>query len=287
MVWSARTSQMVCFGYLVTVVWAIQQFARPVAYVNHPVASAPDRPANAAATAFELPAIDSLAPDVTWRDRFARPSTFEIAAETPPAYASATAGRPALLPTLPTPSSDERLLPALLAQAPAQETAPDAPALPIEIVMNSYAHEQTFADNADAHAAAPSDEFNGEKRERGEALLPVQPPAADRPDLASASRDSSAAGGTQALQRPNGDRAVAASPARGTYRVQRGDTLQTIAKRALGRADPATIKRIIAANPRLRRNPDRLQVGQELVLPTRPQSTDAVGSVVRAVPKAG
>jgi phage tail protein X len=59
--------------------------------------------------------------------------------------------------------------------------------------------------------------------------------------------------------------APAAGPRR--YRVQKGDTLRSIAQRQFGRSDAATIRRIVDANPRLKRNPNHLQVGQELTLP--------------------
>jgi nucleoid-associated protein YgaU len=48
-----------------------------------------------------------------------------------------------------------------------------------------------------------------------------------------------------------------------TYKVQRGDTLWSIAKRTYG--DGTQYKRIVAANPSVRN--DRLMVGQTLTLP--------------------
>jgi len=57
--------------------------------------------------------------------------------------------------------------------------------------------------------------------------------------------------------------APAATTSGRTYKVQRGDTLWSIAKRTYG--DGAQYRKIVAANPSVRN--DRLIVGQTITLP--------------------
>ena len=55
-----------------------------------------------------------------------------------------------------------------------------------------------------------------------------------------------------------------------SYRVVRGDTLQRILKREFGTLDPTLVKAFFDANPRLKKNPNRIQIGADLTLPAWP-----------------
>lgn len=276
MVWSARTSQLVCFSYMIMVVWAINHFARPGVFAVPFTPLAGKTVAASLATGDQPAETEPTRAD--WTRRFARPSPVDLPVSEDPEYPNT--GRPILLPTIAVANTEERLLPALLAHPQAELV--DALALPDEIAFatsQSPPLDTPFETPTDEAAAQdiPLLVMTGEAETNFHPESANQPPAADRTRLASAAGEPSAAGGIQASS--------AAGPA--TYRVQRGDTLRTIAQRALGRSDSATIKRIIASNPRLRRNPDHLRIGQELILPKPTRSDDAVGAVTRRGPQAG
>jgi nucleoid-associated protein YgaU len=55
-----------------------------------------------------------------------------------------------------------------------------------------------------------------------------------------------------------------------SYVVQRGDTLVEIAERFFDESSEAHVRAILAANPDLRSDPDRILIGQELVIPDAP-----------------
>ena len=104
------------------------------------------------------------------------------------------------------------------------------------------------------------------------AALPLPVPAAAQVAAAQAV----AAGGPRTAATPGApspagpaggeqSRQPAAPPAPQTYVVQRGDTLGAIAKRFYG--DEAAWRRIVAANPGLAADPDRIAQGLQLVIP--------------------
>jgi nucleoid-associated protein YgaU len=66
-----------------------------------------------------------------------------------------------------------------------------------------------------------------------------------------------------------------------TYRVQKGDSLARIASQLLG--SEAKVKAILAANPDLK-DPNRISIGQELVIPalTRESAAADLGSIAEA-----
>jgi nucleoid-associated protein YgaU len=53
----------------------------------------------------------------------------------------------------------------------------------------------------------------------------------------------------------------------GRYRVRKGDNLALVARQVWNSDDPALVRRLIEANPRLRRRPNLLYVGETLVIP--------------------
>jgi nucleoid-associated protein YgaU len=79
-----------------------------------------------------------------------------------------------------------------------------------------------------------------------------------------------------ALAEPAPDRGAAASPAasdpsRPVYVVRSGDTLISIARRFYGKDAPRLWRQIVDANRSTLRDPERLAVGQKLVIPNVPQ----------------
>lgn len=64
-------------------------------------------------------------------------------------------------------------------------------------------------------------------------------------------------GGEEAVRRP----------AARSYRVRRGDTLVAIARRHYGTDEPEVLAALMLANPRLENRPDKILVGETLVIP--------------------
>ncbi len=108
-------------------------------------------------------------------------------------------------------------------------------------------------------------------------------PVASGDDLVLASAEGEAAGGPAygaGAAWPT-DEVVVAAPAK-YYRVARGDTLMSIVRREWKSTDPQLMKRLVEANPQLARRPNRLRIGEQLLIPDR----SAAGSLAAARPSA-
>src|SRR5690606_19895135 len=68
------------------------------------------------------------------------------------------------------------------------------------------------------------------------------------------------------------------------YRVQRGDSLSRIAKRVWGTDSAAAIRALLAANPYLRGDANRLQADDELTIPGSPVAAGAPRVADRSSP---
>lgn len=80
--------------------------------------------------------------------------------------------------------------------------------------------------------------------------------------------------------------APAPAAARARYKVERGDTLSSIAKRIVGSDDARTLQALVAANPKLKSRPNKVLVGEVLAIPElgREPATPTRGVATKSSP---
>lgn len=172
---------------------------------------------------------------------------------------------------------------------PAQDVASSLASAPRPTPSaNTFAHPSPFTAQADKSNAgtrrlAAASIPPAMAAVRPVTLPPLAPPPGDRPNAPTLAEVINRAAG-DALAHSPADTGVltidasqlvaAADPAPAkqdaatrTYRVRRGDNLTRIAQRELKSRDPRLVPLLIAANPSLRKHPDKLTVGDELILP--------------------
>lgn len=263
---SARASQAVCLGYIGVVVWLVHHFARPASFFAETTPNAVLAQLQSALP-FEQTAQASSEAVGPWTDRFVRPSAAARRADLLSTAQTDTGGRRDYAVAL-APIHNERILPALIGGFAAAEPA-DAPALPSSLRGDAEASNSlALLAESNAGATAPGSDATLE-------------PLGDWGATYTASQD-----GTRS-EAPIASSARGLQPGSGSkteYRVQRGDTLRTIARKVYGNSDAQTMDRLLGANPRLKRNPNRLKVGQVLVLPGsgRPTGHDGMTSASAA-----
>lgn len=263
---SARASQAVCLGYIGVVVWLVHHFARPASFFAETTSNAVLAHLQSALP-FEQTAQASSEAVGPWTDRFVRPSAAARRADLSSTAQADTGGRRDYAVAL-APIHNERILPALIGGSAVAEPA-DVPALPSSLRGDAVASNSmdllaesnapTLALIADV-TLEPQGDWGAAYTARQDGARSDAPPA-------------SSARGFQP-----------GSNSKTEYRVQRGDTLRTIARKVYGNSDTQTMDRLLGANPRLKRNPNRLKVGQVLVLPGsgRPTANDGMTSASAA-----
>jgi len=103
-------------------------------------------------------------------------------------------------------------------------------------------------------------------QEEAEPAAVIASAATDEPAPASLSEAGQLAEGV-------GTPAVGGDEAVRRYRVRKGDTLLKIAREQWRSDDPQYVRRLVEANPQLRKRPNRILVGEELLIPLGPPVT--------------
>ncbi len=155
--------------------------------------------------------------------------------------------------------------PAVAARAPADG---GRPATPYAGSTRGAVTQPPVQPGTDVVAAPTAESSRGSNSPNGAARSATALVAALPPTVESSPADKAKESGT----------ALSAPPTR-DYVVQRGDSLTTIARKTLGRSEPADIRALIAANRALSRNPNHIEIGQKLVIPA-----PVVANVVQSPP---
>lgn len=263
-----RLAMGICLASITGVCWLVQQVARPITELPSPVTEfrerafdAADRPGPAS--------LDARPPTTTLPARLARPSLVETRraeSNSRPVLFAATHAAAASPPIRPT---GEPVLPPLVARGPAISPVQDKEKATGPIRMD-----------AAALAQRPGREVSSTLFKPIAAEPPVAVAAATT--AAEGSPTSSPLATSQALV---GEPGPAAHATARPYQVRTGDSMIRILRRELGTDDRETLQAVIQLNPQLAARPNKIFVGETIVLPAKQaQVADAVVAASAARP---
>ncbi|MGD8453111.1 MAG: LysM peptidoglycan-binding domain-containing protein [Phycisphaerae bacterium] len=227
---NVKAAMLVCFGFISGLCWLVGQVALPVTHA----AAHPSEAINTLTgqPAEALPAMTGAPHPASDTPAFSHPNAFAVQEDAN--------------------SVNERRLAAATVPQMAATTPPIA--LP-PLVQERAAPEPVVATAVEpepSHAPAPSPTDAGPTIITAAALASaVQPPPAEAQPAPAKAQPTPAK--------------VQDAPR--TYAVRRGDNLTKIAQRELKSNDRRVVNLLVAANPRLKKNPDKLIAGEELALP--------------------
>ncbi len=256
MVLSSKVAFLTCLAFVSGMCWLIKQVARPVVELPMPlVVRGPQAPGPAVTLAS---AAGAGVPHARPHRRFERPSPVVPLTTEPPANTAVVAAEPPSMASpvnrsvaaLPPPVVDAVSEVALAARDTAAGIEPPAAPAPLALA------EPTLGD-------APASELDTPLPASGDGV-PVAVVSDEPPHPARLLAAIAPAQSPQTAETPRGE--PQGQPAR-HYTVRRGDTLVRIMRRHWKTDDPALLRVLVAANPRIAARADRIFPGDVLTIP--------------------